>query len=200
MTEKAIDLSGLEQAVDDACAEIDRLRAERDAAVRDRINYFKWAQGMKNRMDAAVQERERVFEDFRRLNGKYQEARQAHEDADAALQSLMAKYDPAAEARIAVLTEAANFALEHVEELEEAWRRGTIQELDHWRLGGERSNRNVEVRVALRAALSGVQPKPLPLNKEGWRTCPECEASNHGFQPTHAPMCSLGVPPTGEQK
>lgn len=42
-------------------------------------------------------------------------------------------------------------ALEHIEELEEAWRKGVINELDY--KGGTRSNRNLAVRVALRKLL-----------------------------------------------
>ena len=48
------------------------------------------------------------------------------------------------------------FALSHVEELEEAWRRGKISEPDG--LGGRRSNRNVDVRVRLRAAIAACEP------------------------------------------
>ena len=44
-------------------------------------------------------------------------------------------------------------ALEHVDELEEAWRRGLIQEGDIRRMAGTRSNRNVDARVALNAAI-----------------------------------------------
>lgn len=43
-------------------------------------------------------------------------------------------------------------ALVHVEELREAWRTGAISEHDG--RGGTRSNRNVEVEVALRGALN----------------------------------------------
>jgi hypothetical protein len=42
-------------------------------------------------------------------------------------------------------------ALEHLEELREAWRRGVIDERDGQ--GGTRSNRNVEISVKLRDAL-----------------------------------------------
>ncbi len=45
-------------------------------------------------------------------------------------------------------------ALTHVEELEDAWSRGCISEHDG--LGGIRSNRNVTVRVSIRAALAPV--------------------------------------------
>lgn len=44
-------------------------------------------------------------------------------------------------------------ALAHVEELREAWRTGAIDERDG--RGGLRSNRNVDVEVALRKALNG---------------------------------------------
>lgn len=43
-------------------------------------------------------------------------------------------------------------AIEHTDELEDAWQRGCIQERDG--LGGTRSNRNVEVNRSLRAALA----------------------------------------------
>ena len=44
-------------------------------------------------------------------------------------------------------------ALAHVQELEEAWRRGAITEHDG--KGGTRSNRNVDVRAILADAISG---------------------------------------------
>lgn len=47
---------------------------------------------------------------------------------------------------------AIRFALEHVSELRDAWMRGALSEHDG--LGGTRSNRNIEVEKALRAALS----------------------------------------------
>lgn len=47
---------------------------------------------------------------------------------------------------------AAKAALEHVRELREAWRTGALHECDGG--GGTRSNRNVEVEVALRNALA----------------------------------------------
>jgi hypothetical protein len=53
------------------------------------------------------------------------------------------------------LQDAAKAALEHVLELEEAWRTGAIVEADH--LGGTRSSRNVDVRVLLSAALTAQQ-------------------------------------------
>jgi len=49
------------------------------------------------------------------------------------------------------LVEALNEAKAHVEELEDAWRRGAINEIDGQ--GGLRSNRNVDVRVAINNAL-----------------------------------------------
>lgn len=49
------------------------------------------------------------------------------------------------------LNSAATSAHTHVEELREAWRTGAIEERDG--LGGTRSNRNVDVEVALRKAL-----------------------------------------------
>jgi hypothetical protein len=42
--------------------------------------------------------------------------------------------------------------LEHISELQEAWRTGAITERDD--LGGTRSNRNVDVRVNLEAAIA----------------------------------------------
>jgi hypothetical protein len=53
------------------------------------------------------------------------------------------------------LREAAQAALNHILELEEAWRRGAIHEHDG--RGGERSNRNVAVRVLLEKALEEEQ-------------------------------------------
>lgn len=48
---------------------------------------------------------------------------------------------------------AATAALQHVLELEDAWQRGAIHEIDG--NGGTRSNRNVEVRSRLELALAG---------------------------------------------
>jgi len=47
-------------------------------------------------------------------------------------------------------------ALEHVQELREAWERGAISEHDG--LGGTRSNRNVTVETILRAVLAVPEP------------------------------------------
>lgn len=55
------------------------------------------------------------------------------------------------EAAAPALLAAARDALSHIEELEEAWRRGVLHELDT--PGGTRSNKNVDVRVALEAAI-----------------------------------------------
>lgn len=79
-------------------------------------------------------------------------------------------------ARLAPVVEAAEKAHAHTLELREAWRRGAISEHDS--LGGTRSNRNVEVEVALRAALaewkgaegslpSGCPGRPLTQDEEG---------------------------------
>jgi hypothetical protein len=57
----------------------------------------------------------------------------------------------AAEQQVTALRDALGAALEHVEELEEAWRRGVLTEPPYE--GGTRSNRNVKVRVAIRKAL-----------------------------------------------
>ena len=51
------------------------------------------------------------------------------------------------------LIAACEAALAHVQELEEAWRRGAITEHDG--KGGTRSNRNVDVRAILADAISG---------------------------------------------
>lgn len=55
---------------------------------------------------------------------------------------------------VQAVIDAARKALVHVEELREAWRRGAISEHDG--RGGTRSNRNVDVEVALRAALASL--------------------------------------------
>lgn len=55
--------------------------------------------------------------------------------------------------RLRVLSEAAQFAWQHLDELREAWRTGAIRETDG--KGGTRSNRNVEAEVKLRSALAG---------------------------------------------
>lgn len=57
----------------------------------------------------------------------------------------------AIEAERDALRAACEFALEHVRELREAWRTGALDERDGG--GGTRSNRNVDVEVALRNAL-----------------------------------------------
>ena len=57
----------------------------------------------------------------------------------------------AAQERVRVLEEALRDAKAHVDEMEEAWARGVISEHDG--KGGTRSNRNVAVARALRAAL-----------------------------------------------
>ena len=49
------------------------------------------------------------------------------------------------------LREAIQLAIDHTDELEDAWQRGAIVESDG--MGGTRSNRNVEVNRALRKAL-----------------------------------------------
>lgn len=59
----------------------------------------------------------------------------------------------AADRRIADLEKALRMALHHVKELEEAWMTGALSERDG--KGGMRSNRNADVRVAIRAALGG---------------------------------------------
>ena len=46
----------------------------------------------------------------------------------------------------------------HVQELRDAWERGAIREYDG--LGGTRSNRNVDVEVALRFLLAKLDGKP----------------------------------------
>lgn len=58
-------------------------------------------------------------------------------------------------ARVQALEAALRDAIEHTDELEEAWRRGVINELDHMRMGGTRANRNVEVNRKARAVLAG---------------------------------------------
>lgn len=58
---------------------------------------------------------------------------------------------PSAEEKMFVLLSAAKLASDHVKELREAWQTGAIRESDG--KGGERSNRNVEVDVALRKAI-----------------------------------------------
>ena len=63
----------------------------------------------------------------------------------------------ALKAENAELRTAAGYALEHVSELEDAWMRGCITEHDG--KGGMRSNRNVDVRIALRAALDAAKEK-----------------------------------------
>lgn len=57
------------------------------------------------------------------------------------------------------LVDAANDALQHVEELREAWRTGALDERDGQ--GGTRSNRNVDVEVKLRRTLDalGIEPR-----------------------------------------
>lgn len=50
------------------------------------------------------------------------------------------------------LLDAATAALSHLQELRDAWQRGVIDERDG--RGAARSNRNVEVEVALRQALA----------------------------------------------
>jgi hypothetical protein len=61
------------------------------------------------------------------------------------------------------LLDAASAALEHLQELRDAWQRGVIDERDG--KGGTRSNRNVSVEVALRKALTAehdtrLHPRP----------------------------------------
>lgn len=77
----------------------------------------------------------------------------AGENWKAAAHRLAAERDAAlvnARSNVA-LVPAARIALAHLQELREAWMRGVIDERDN--LGGRRSNRNVEVEVALRNAL-----------------------------------------------
>lgn len=50
---------------------------------------------------------------------------------------------------------AARPILEHLDELEEAWRRGALSEHDG--KGGTRSNRNAELARTLRDALAGLE-------------------------------------------
>jgi hypothetical protein len=50
------------------------------------------------------------------------------------------------------LLAACEMAMEHVVELEDAWLRGALSETDYQ--GGTRSNRNVDIRVALSAAIA----------------------------------------------
>lgn len=64
---------------------------------------------------------------------------------EVAIQSAAAKLEP--------LVCASALALTHVTELRKAWRTGAIDERDGY--GGLRSNRNVDVEVALRKALEG---------------------------------------------
>lgn len=52
------------------------------------------------------------------------------------------------------LITAAKLALEHTQELREAWRTGALSERDG--MGGSRSNRNVDVEHALRTALASL--------------------------------------------
>ena len=55
------------------------------------------------------------------------------------------------------LLAAAERALQHIEELEEAWRRGVLR--DGEGESGIRSNRNVDCRVLLRAAIAKASPQ-----------------------------------------
>ena len=65
--------------------------------------------------------------------------------------------------RCEALEAVARQALEHVEELEEAWRGGVISELDALGRGGTRSNRNHDVAMALAVALAAHEPQePQP--------------------------------------
>lgn len=63
---------------------------------------------------------------------------------------------PGLDAHTLTLRDAVVMALAHVEELEDTWRRGIISEHDG--TGGTRSNRNVDVRVALQTALKLLTP------------------------------------------
>ncbi len=66
---------------------------------------------------------------------------------------------------LADLVNATQHALEHCEELSDAWQRGCISE--HDAKGGTRSNRNQAVEVELRAALRRLAlPRPLPKPPE----------------------------------
>lgn len=56
------------------------------------------------------------------------------------------------------LLEACKKALEHVRELREAWRTGALSECDG--RGGQRSNLNVDVEVALAKAIAKATPAP----------------------------------------
>jgi hypothetical protein len=60
--------------------------------------------------------------------------------------------EQALRAQVDTLRKALEKSLAHVLELEDAWQRGCISEHDG--KGGLRSNRNVEVRVTIRAALA----------------------------------------------
>ncbi len=62
---------------------------------------------------------------------------------------------PTARAVIQQLVEALESAKAHVQELREAWERGVLREGDG--KGGTRSNRNVDVEVELRHALTTAQ-------------------------------------------
>lgn len=74
------------------------------------------------------------------------------------MNGLSAMIDMVAELRAdnARLRETAKLALDHVRELEDAWRSGALTERDG--KGGTRSNRNLEVRCSLETALK--EPTP----------------------------------------
>lgn len=55
---------------------------------------------------------------------------------------------------VQAVVEAARTALAHVEELEDAWRRGVLSEPPYD--GGTRSNRNMDVKIALKKALDAL--------------------------------------------
>lgn len=69
-----------------------------------------------------------------------------NEDLSALLSETAAKL-AVAEERLQVAVAGLKVVKMHIDELEDAWQRGCIQESDG--KGGERSNRNVELRVAL---------------------------------------------------
>jgi hypothetical protein len=56
------------------------------------------------------------------------------------------------------LLDACKEALEHISELEEAWRTGALSERDG--KGGTRSNRNLDVRVILESAIKQSEATP----------------------------------------
>lgn len=93
----------------------------------------------------------------------------------------------AAERKVDEYRQALQVALDHVLELEEAWARGALDEHDG--RGGERSNRNAQVRVALRDALRVEQPRgglnekcPTHGNEHPAYLCPVAEPEWEGAE------------------